>query len=118
MGVARCTPAELVQGRFGAREPPPGRGGVPLTEVDCVIVPGLAFAPDGRRLGRGGGHYDATLAAMPRALRVGVAFDAQLVRAVPHEAHDAFLDALATESRLLTFHRQRPAAVPAAPGTP
>jgi 5-formyltetrahydrofolate cyclo-ligase len=88
---------------------------VPPSEIDCVVVPGVAFSPEGWRLGRGGGYYDATLAALPRALRVGVAFEVQLVPTVPREPHDVALDAVVTESRLLTFERPRPAAPPGSP---
>ncbi|BDG04812.1 5-formyltetrahydrofolate cyclo-ligase [Anaeromyxobacter oryzae] len=101
----RCDPAELVRGPLGAREPPAGAPEVALAEVDCVVMPGVAFSLDGLRLGRGGGYYDATLWAMPGSARVGVAFDVQVVPSLPREPHDAPLDALVTESRALTFAR-------------
>ncbi len=103
---AACAPAELVAGPLGAREPPPDAPEVEPERIECVLVPGLGFSLDGHRLGRGGGHYDATLAAMPRAARVGVAFEAQLVARLPREAHDASLDALVTEARSVRFARQ------------
>ncbi|HSD22370.1 MAG TPA: 5-formyltetrahydrofolate cyclo-ligase [Anaeromyxobacter sp.] len=103
---ARSSPDALVRGPLGALEPPPGAPEVARDVIDCVLVPGIAFSPDGHRLGRGGGYYDATLAAMPRAARVGVAFDLQLVPALPAEAHDARLDALVTEARVLRFGRE------------
>jgi 5-formyltetrahydrofolate cyclo-ligase len=93
-------------GPLGALEPPAGAPEVARDAIECVLVPGIAFSPDGHRLGRGGGYYDATLAAMPRAARVGVAFDLQLVAALPAEAHDARLDALVTEARVLLFRRE------------
>jgi 5-formyltetrahydrofolate cyclo-ligase len=103
---ARAEPRELVPGPFGALEPPAGAREVPLDEIDCVVLPGVAFSEDGHRLGRGGGYYDATLARMARAARVGVAFDAQLVPTLPREPHDAALDAIVTEARLLLFPRE------------
>jgi 5-formyltetrahydrofolate cyclo-ligase len=106
LAFARCDPADLVRGPFGAAEPPPGAPEVDLAEIGCVVLPGVAFSLDGIRLGRGGGHYDATLAAMPRAARVGVAFELQLVPALPREPHDASLDALVTEARTLVFPRE------------
>jgi 5-formyltetrahydrofolate cyclo-ligase len=106
MRFAACAPAELVAGPLGAREPPPTSPAVDEREIDCVVLPGLAFSLDGHRLGRGGGYYDATLPTLSRAARVGVAFEPQLVASLPHEAHDATLDALVTEARTLRFSRE------------
>ena len=105
LALARCEPSELVIGPFGAPEPPASAPRADPEDVACVVLPGVAFSTDGHRLGRGGGHYDATLAAMPRAARVGVAFDLQLVPSVPCEPHDAALDVLVTEARTLHFER-------------
>ena len=79
-----------------------------LADLDLVLVPGVAFDGAGRRLGRGAGHYDATLAALgPRGRAVGLAFEAQLLAEVPCEAHDAHLDALVTEARVALLARRR-----------
>ncbi len=106
MRLARCAPGDLVPGPLGAPEPPAAAPVVAEDEVDCVLVPGLAFSLDGHRLGRGGGHYDATLPSLPRAARIGVAFEAQVVPAIPREPHDATLDALVTEARTLRLARE------------
>lgn len=70
---------------FGVSEPigPP----VPLSEVDFVIVPGLAFTAEGVRLGYGAGFYDRFLPqlSVPNA---GVCFTEQLVDELPTEPHD------------------------------
>lgn len=106
MRLAACAPEDLVPGPLGALEPPAAAPSVEAGEVDCALVPGLAFSLDGHRLGRGGGHYDATLASLPRAARIGVAFEAQVVPAIPREPHDVTLDALVTEARALRFVRE------------
>jgi 5-formyltetrahydrofolate cyclo-ligase len=106
LAFARCDPADLVRGPFGAAEPPPGAPEVDVAEIGCVVLPGVAFSLDGLRLGRGGGHYDATLEAMPHAARIGVAYDLQLVPTLPREPHDAPLDAVVTEARTLLFERE------------
>jgi 5-formyltetrahydrofolate cyclo-ligase len=103
---ARCDPAALVRGPLGAGEPPPDSLEVDLADIDCVVMPGVAFSEDGLRLGRGGGYYDATLKRMPRAARVGLAFDVQVVPTLPREPHDAPLDAVVTEARTLLFSRE------------
>ena len=114
LSFAACPPGDLVPGPAGTREPPPDAPAVPFSEIDCAVVPGVAFDERGLRLGRGRGHYDATLPALPRrAARVGLAFEAQMVAEVPREAHDAPLDAVVTERRAILA---RPGAGGAPPG--
>jgi 5-formyltetrahydrofolate cyclo-ligase len=100
-----CEPFELVRGPLGAAEPPASAREVELAEVDAFVIPGVAFSEDGLRLGRGGGYYDVTLKAAPRAVRVGVAFDLQLLPTLPRAPHDVPLDAVVTEARALLFPR-------------
>lgn len=104
---ARCAPRDLVRGPLGAREPPNDARAVDPGDIQCVILPGIGFSLDGFRLGRGGGYYDATLREMPGARRVALAFDVQVLPEVPAEVHDVRLDALVTETRTLTFSRDR-----------
>ena len=66
--------------------------------VDLILVPGLTFTKDGRRLGRGGGYYDRLLASCPaRTHRIGVCFSIQLVAALPTEPHDQRVERVITE---------------------
>lgn len=83
-------------------------------EADVILVPGLAFDLAGNRLGQGGGWYDRTLErARERArqksapLVVGVAFECQIVEAVPHENHDARMDCLVTETGIRVLDAER-----------
>jgi 5-formyltetrahydrofolate cyclo-ligase len=80
------------------REPVAGCPAVPLSAVDVVYVPGLAFAStSGVRLGRGGGYYDRLLGnAAFRARRIGVCFDTQLVTTLPQETHDLTVQEIIT----------------------
>ncbi len=67
----------------------------------ALVVPLLAFDRRGHRLGYGGGYYDRTLAGLPGALTLGVAFAAQEVDAVPVGPGDMPLDAVATEQGVI-----------------
>jgi 5-formyltetrahydrofolate cyclo-ligase len=88
---------ELLAGRFSTRHPS-GAAIVP----DVVLVPLLAFDRRGNRLGYGAGYYDVTLRNLPHARRIGCAFACQQMDAVPVEAHDAPLHAVATELGVIT----------------
>jgi 5-formyltetrahydrofolate cyclo-ligase len=71
-----------------------------LAEVvtpDLIVTPVLAFDDFGGRLGQGGGHYDRTLAAMPDAVRIGLAYAGQRVERLAVEAHDIALHGVLTE---------------------
>jgi len=55
---------------------------------DMVVVPGLAFDPEGYRIGYGGGYYDRFLAQAHCKYTVALAYPFQRVDALPREAHD------------------------------
>ena len=113
MEFAPCAASELVSGPARALEPPRSAPPIPLESIDLVVVPGVAFDARGGRLGRGRGHYDATLSLLrPDAARVGIAFDEQVVDRVPTEPHDAPLDVVVTSSRLLFASADRVDTVP------
>ena len=99
---------DLVPGRFGILEPAPQCPILPPNELDFCLVPGLGFALDGGRLGRGRGYFDRLLAAVP-GFKCGVAFDCQVVPELPSELHDVRLDCLLTPTRWHpTASRARP----------
>lgn len=85
---------ELAPGPMGTREPYPDW---PVVAPDLVLAAMLAFDDAGARLGYGKAYYDRAFAAFPQARRVGLAFAAQRVDAVPREAHDLLLEAVFTE---------------------
>jgi 5-formyltetrahydrofolate cyclo-ligase len=96
--------ADLSPGRFNVLEPKTGCPSVPLNQLDLVFVPGVAFDFTGRRLGRGKGFYDRLLAEF-RGHKCGVAFDAQIVAAVPEEPHDVRVDSILTPAGWQMCHR-------------
>jgi len=68
-------------------------------KIDVAVVPGLGFSPEGDRLGFGAGYYDRWLGSRPHVTKIGVAFDFQIVDAIPRSGHDIPMDFLITETR-------------------
>ena len=85
---------QLKPGAFGVLEPDPAQCPIadPAT-ASLIFIPGLAFTPDGHRLGRGRGYYDRLLSTLPGSVvRVGICFAVQMVAAIPEEPHDESVD--------------------------
>ncbi|MCP2168714.1 5-formyltetrahydrofolate cyclo-ligase [Goodfellowiella coeruleoviolacea] len=93
--------AGLAPGRHGLREPAGVRlGAAAVTEARAVLVPALAVDRAGVRLGRGGGHYDRSLAlARPASPLVAVVRDDEVVAELPAEPHDVRMTAALTPGR-------------------
>jgi 5-formyltetrahydrofolate cyclo-ligase len=85
------------QGRLGIPEPDPSAPEIALTDLDVIVVPGLAFDREGHRLGYGGGFYDALAALAPRARRIGLAYGFQIVERCPRGADDHAVELVVTE---------------------
>ena len=98
----------LIDGAFDIPTPDPARGAqIPPEKIDVVIVPGAAFDADGGRLGLGGGYYDHFLPRATHAERLVLAFDFQIVPAVPMAAWDARVDRILTERRSMDCRNGR-----------
>jgi len=87
-------------GEFGVIEPVAACPVIPPNRLDFVVVPGVAFTLDGRRIGRGKGFYDRLLARVD-GVKCGVAFDEQIVEMIPLEPHDIRMDWIVTPTRLV-----------------
>jgi 5-formyltetrahydrofolate cyclo-ligase len=97
---------ELVPGMWGILEPPRQRWGevgkeIAPEQLDCVMVPGVAFDRNGGRLGNGAGYYDRLLKRVRvDAVLIGVCFESQLVKQVVTDAHDVAMDVVITEKAI------------------
>lgn len=89
---------DLVQGKFGIREPRATCHALPLNRLDFILVPGVAFNASGYRLGRGRGYYDRMLPSM-QGIRCGIAYEQQIRSDIPVEPHDIHVDYVATPQR-------------------
>jgi len=92
----------LENGPLNTRHP---GAAMPTADPDVLLVPLLAFARDGYRLGWGGGFYDRTLAAYREQGRavvsIGIAYSGQEVDNVPHDVYDQRVDFVVTEAGII-----------------
>jgi 5-formyltetrahydrofolate cyclo-ligase len=95
-----CSLQDVAPGKFKILEPK-RKENAPISDVDLVIVPGVAFDGRGQRVGYGGGYYDRFL-VKTRAPRVALAYENQIVASVPAEDHDQRVDKIVTEKRVIT----------------
>jgi 5-formyltetrahydrofolate cyclo-ligase len=96
---------QLAAGLWGIREPIVERCErlTVINEVEFALLPGVAFARDGARLGYGRGFYDKLLARMAiRPALAAAAFELQIVEKIPQEATDVKVDWIITEQETIT----------------
>jgi 5-formyltetrahydrofolate cyclo-ligase len=100
---------DMVEGKFKVMTPP---SHAPEVIPDVLLVPLLAFDPNGYRLGYGGGFYDRTLDKLRglakdgghhAPLAIGIAYAAQEVPDVPRGPYDQPLDWIITERSVFKF---------------
>ena len=65
--------------------------------IDLILVPGIVFDKEGHRIGYGSGYYDKFLHKVPKAIKIGLAFDFQVIDKIPREHHDVPVDLIVTE---------------------
>jgi 5-formyltetrahydrofolate cyclo-ligase len=97
--------ADLADGPYGLTEPLPSCPEVDVSEIDLMLVPGLAFDAAGGRVGFGGGFYDdagrrVREGARP-GLMVAVGYDFQLVERCPTDERDVRVDVVVTDARTI-----------------
>ncbi|CDH34154.1 5-formyltetrahydrofolate cyclo-ligase [Xenorhabdus bovienii] len=89
--------------RFNIEEPPLDvRQVLPVSELDVMFIPLVAFDSTGQRLGMGGGFYDRTLAKWQQQnfYPIGLAHDFQLVNLLPSASWDIPLPEIITPEKI------------------
>ncbi|MGR8933027.1 MAG: 5-formyltetrahydrofolate cyclo-ligase [Gammaproteobacteria bacterium] len=98
--------SELVPGLWGILEPPRHRWAeagkeVDPRELDLIMVPGVAFDPQGGRLGNGQGYYDRLLQRVRTdTVLTAVCYEAQLFNRIPMDTQDIYMDYVITENAI------------------
>ncbi|PHM46395.1 5-formyltetrahydrofolate cyclo-ligase [Xenorhabdus mauleonii] len=102
-----CPDSPLVRNRFNIEEPLLDvRHVLPVSELDVMFIPLVAFDSKGQRLGMGGGFYDRTLANWQeqKFYPIGLAHDVQLVETLPSEKWDIPLPEIITPGKRWQWH--------------
>ncbi len=97
--VVKDLERDLQPGVWGIPEPGPACEEIPqLADIEWILVPGLAFTPDGKRLGYGAGFYDQLIAhCTHKPSLVAAAFKTQVVDDLPCTPTDQRVDLVVTE---------------------
>jgi 5-formyltetrahydrofolate cyclo-ligase len=98
---------DCTTGVSGLRNPVTGVP-VPVKEIGLVVAPALGFDKKGNRLGRGGSFYDRFFANEElHAARCGLAFEEQILDAIPAAESDEPVDFLITDEQVIYFTSQK-----------
>ena len=90
---------EVRKGQFGVMEPI-GEQKVCWEDAIC-LTPGVGFSIDGGRIGHGAGYYDRYFERHPRLLKVGIAYEFQIVDHIPTEPTDIPMQWIVTPKSIL-----------------
>lgn len=90
---------DLTPGKMNIPEPPRD---ILLKRPEALcIVPGVSFDQKRNRTGYGGGYYDRYFARFPKLKKIGLAYDCQLVDAIPADRNDVRVDMIVTENQII-----------------
>ncbi len=90
------------QSRLSNPEPKLDLEDADISDISMFIVPALAFDEKCNRLGFSKGYYDRMLDSNKNALRIGLAYDYQILPTLPKESHDEILDLIISENKIVT----------------
>lgn len=94
---------DVLKGFMGIPEPDASRlQRVDPLEFDLVVIPGVAFDSVRSRIGYGAGYYDRFLTTLrPDCLKVGIAFEIQMLDKFSADTYDIPMDLVITENRII-----------------
>ena len=105
----RDVKTDLVRHPYGMLEPNATCPIFPTTQLQLIIVPGIAFDSKGYRLGYGKGFYDRFLAKCPEAVSIGLAYQTQIVEDTFPQRWDIPVQHIFTENGRIAISSQQSA---------
>lgn len=89
----------LKKGAYGILEPVEVHEAA-LSDIDVILVPGIAFDEKRGRCGFGKGYYDRLLGGCA-AVKIGLCYDFQVVKKIETDSNDIPMDMIVTERRII-----------------
>lgn len=96
--------SRLHLGAFNIEEPD-GNDIYDMSQIEMVVVPAVAYDKKGNRVGRGKGYYDRLL-RNTKAVKIGVAYNFQLVDSIDTDDFDVPVDYVITECGIIRTSRR------------
>ena len=91
-----------IDNSFGIKEPV---GEIYNGDIDLIIVPGVVFDIEGNRIGYGRGYYDRFLKLYPRARKISLAYEFQIIDNLEVEEHDEKIDEIVTKNNIIRIKK-------------
>jgi 5-formyltetrahydrofolate cyclo-ligase len=92
--------------QYKIEEPSQKNKRIELSNIEGVLLPGIAFDLKGGRLGSGKAFYDKTLKNYS-GLKVGVAYSVQITESLPSSEHDIPVDVIVTEKDIFAINQSK-----------
>lgn len=91
-----------IDNSFGIKEPV---GEIYNGDIDLIIVPGMVFDREGNRIGYGRGYYDRFLRLYPKARKISLAYEFQILDRLEAEEHDEKIDEIVTKNNIIRIKK-------------
>ena len=92
--------------QYQIEEPAQKTKRIELSNIEGILLPGIAFDLKGQRLGSGKAFYDKTLKNYS-GIKVGVAYSVQLTESLPSSEHDIPVDVIVTEKEVVRIQERK-----------
>jgi 5-formyltetrahydrofolate cyclo-ligase len=93
----------LLPGNYGILEPSPDHvTPAEFEDIDICVIPGVAFDTSCHRIGYGYGYFDRILKKI-HTLKIGLAFEVQILNNIPITSYDVPMDCILTEKRFISY---------------
>ncbi len=99
--------SEFITGPYSIIEPNKKNKEPYLDKIDLILIPGIVFDKRGNRIGYGHGFYDKFLLEMTDSIKIGIAYDFQIIKQIKENHHDVSMDFIISEKEVIDCKSQK-----------